>query len=49
MTFGPDPRPALIAMNRFGLGPKPGDLIAAAADPRGFILAETQEAGVACW
>ena len=43
MTFGPDPRAALVALNRFGLGPKPGDLIAAAADPRGFILQETQQ------
>src|ERR1700730_14322020 len=47
MTFGPDPRAALIALNRFGLGPKPGDLSAAAADPRGLVLAETQQAGVA--
>jgi uncharacterized protein (DUF1800 family) len=47
MTFWSDPRPALIALNRFGLGPKPGDLSAAAADPRGFVLAETQQAGVA--
>ena len=43
MTFGPDPRAALVALNRFGLGPKPGDLAAAAADPRGFILQETQQ------
>ena len=43
MTFGPDPRAELVALNRFGLGPKPGDLIAAAADPRGFILQETQQ------
>ena len=41
------PRGALVALKRFGLGPKPGDLFAAAADPRGFILAETQQAGVA--
>jgi len=47
MTSGPDPRTALVALNRFGLGPKPGDLGAAAADPRGFILQETQQAGVA--
>lgn len=47
MSFGPDPRGALVALKRFGLGPKPGDLITAAADPRGFILAETQQAGVA--
>ncbi len=47
MSFGPDSRGALVALKRFGLGPKPGDLIAAAADPRGFILAETQQAGVA--
>jgi len=47
MSFGPDSRGALVALKRFGLGPKPGDLMAAAADPRGFILAETQQAGVA--
>ena len=47
MSFVPDSRGALVALKRFGLGPKPGDLFAAAADPRGFILAETQQAGVA--
>src|SRR5208337_153142 len=47
MSFGPDSRGALVALKRFGLGPKPGDLIAAAPDPHGFILAETQQAGVA--
>jgi uncharacterized protein (DUF1800 family) len=40
MAIGPDPRGALIALCRFGLGAKPGDLAAAAADPRGFLLEE---------
>lgn len=47
MTVGPDPQGALVAMNRFGLGPKPGDLAAAAVDPRGFIMEEAQQADVA--
>jgi uncharacterized protein (DUF1800 family) len=32
-------RDAAIAMRRFGLGPKPGDLKRIAADPRGYVLA----------
>lgn len=47
MAVGPDPRGALIALNRFGLGAKPGDLAAAASDPRGFLLDELRDPGVA--
>jgi uncharacterized protein (DUF1800 family) len=47
MAIGPYPRSALIALNRFGLGPKPGDLTAAAADPRGFLSEELRRPGVA--
>ncbi|HEY8065761.1 MAG TPA: DUF1800 family protein [Methylosinus sp.] len=47
MAVDPDPRGALIALNRFGLGAKPGDLAAAAADPRGFLLEELRRTGVA--
>jgi uncharacterized protein (DUF1800 family) len=40
MAIGPDPLGAVKALNRFGLGPKPGDLALAASDPRGFVLEE---------
>jgi uncharacterized protein (DUF1800 family) len=36
----PDPVAAVLALNRFGYGAKPGDLAAAAADPRGFLKSE---------
>lgn len=47
MPIDPDSRAAVVALNRFGLGAKPGDLATAAADPRGFLLQETREAGAA--
>lgn len=31
---------ALLALSRFGLGPRPGDLKAVGGDPRGFVLAQ---------
>jgi uncharacterized protein (DUF1800 family) len=31
---------AVLALNRFGLGPRPGSIAAIAADPRGALLAE---------
>ena len=34
---------AAIATNRYGLGARPGDLVAAAADPRGWLLAQVRE------
>ncbi len=40
MTTGSDPLTALIALNRFGLGGRPGDLGAASSDPRGFLAQE---------
>ncbi|WP_400766761.1 DUF1800 family protein [Methylosinus sporium] len=46
MAIGPDPRGALIALSRFGLGARPGDLAAAAADPRGFLLEELRRPNV---
>ena len=36
------PREALVALTRFGFGPRPGDLAKAAADPRGLLKAELQ-------
>lgn len=35
-------REAFIAANRFGLGPRPGELDSLAADPRGALLAQLQ-------
>ena len=32
-----DPLKTLAALNRFGLGARPGDAAKAAADPRGFV------------
>jgi uncharacterized protein (DUF1800 family) len=40
MALGNDPHAALTAFNRFGLGPKPGDLALAGSDPRGFLREE---------
>jgi hypothetical protein len=47
MTIGPDLAGAVTAFNRFGLGARPGDLNAAAGDPRGFLLDELRTANVA--
>jgi uncharacterized protein (DUF1800 family) len=38
MAIGPDDAAAVTAFNRFGLGARPGALIEAAGDPRGFLL-----------
>ena len=46
MAIGPQPLITLIALNRFGLGARPGDFAAAAADPRGFLAQELRKAGV---
>jgi uncharacterized protein (DUF1800 family) len=40
MAIGPDQAAAVTAFNRFGFGARPGDLNAAASDPRGFLLEE---------
>ncbi len=32
-------REASVALRRFGLGPRPGDMVRVAADPRGYVLA----------
>src|SRR5208282_4114829 len=47
MTVGPDLAGAVTAFNRFGFGARPGDLNAAAGDPRGFLLEELRTANVA--
>ena len=42
------PDPALVALNRFGLGAKPGDeLSKIAADPRGYLKAELRQQDIA--
>ena len=46
MAIGPQPLITLIALNRFGLGARPGDFAAAAADPRGFLAQELKQADV---
>lgn len=40
-------REALIAVNRFGLGAAPGELVAASRDPRGWLLAQLRDPGPA--
>ncbi|MGH6838967.1 MAG: DUF1800 domain-containing protein [Methylocella sp.] len=47
MVNAPNALGALIALNRFGLGARPGDLAAAAGDPRGFLKEEMGSADVA--
>jgi uncharacterized protein (DUF1800 family) len=47
MTIGPDYAQAVTAFNRFGLGARPGDINAAAGDPRGFLLEELWTANIA--
>jgi uncharacterized protein (DUF1800 family) len=42
-----DPTGAVAALNRFGLGARPGDLAAAAGDPRGFLLEELRAPDIA--
>ena len=47
MTIGSNQAAAVTAFNRFGLAARPGDLNAAASDPRGFLLEELWSANVA--
>lgn len=47
MAIGPDRAQAVTAFNRFGLGARPGDLAAAASDPRGLLLEELRTENVA--
>ncbi len=47
MVIGRNQAEAVTAFNRFGLGARPGDLEAAAADPRGFLLEELWAANAA--
>jgi uncharacterized protein (DUF1800 family) len=49
MAIAPDPRTALIALNRFGFGARGGgsDLARAATDPRGFLKAELLQPAIA--
>jgi uncharacterized protein (DUF1800 family) len=37
---------AALALNRFGMGPRPGSIAAIEADPRGALLAELDRAGI---
>ncbi len=45
MAAQPDAFAAMMALNRFGLGAKPGDLGLAASDPRGYLLEELRAPG----
>ncbi|MGH7840697.1 MAG: DUF1800 family protein, partial [Candidatus Binataceae bacterium] len=47
MVNAPDALGALVALNRFGLGARPGDLAAAAGDPRGLLKEEVGAADAA--
>lgn len=47
MATAPEPLTALIALNRFGLGARPGDFAAAASDPRGFLAQELKKPDLA--
>jgi uncharacterized protein (DUF1800 family) len=47
MAIGPKHAEAVTAFNRFGFGARPGDLDAAAGDPRGLLLEELWTADVA--
>jgi uncharacterized protein (DUF1800 family) len=42
-----DPKAAMMAFNRFGLGAKPGDLALVATDPRGALVEELETSGIA--
>ena len=47
MATGANEAEAVTALGRFGLGARPGDLRAAAADPRGFLIEELRTANIA--
>ena len=47
MATGANEAEAVTALARFGLGARPGDLRAAAADPRGFLIGELRTANIA--
>jgi uncharacterized protein (DUF1800 family) len=47
MAIGRSQAGAVTAFNRFGFGARPGNLDAAAGDPRGFLLEELWTANVA--
>jgi uncharacterized protein (DUF1800 family) len=47
MAIAPEPLTTLIALNRFGLGARPGDFAAAASDPRGFLTQELKQPNIA--
>ena len=40
-------REASVALRRFGLGPRTGDLARVAGDPRGYVLEGLQKKGAA--
>ena len=47
MAIGSNEALAVTALTRFGLGARPGDLRAAANDPRGFLIEELRTANIA--
>ena len=47
MATAPELLTTLIALNRFGLGARPGDFAVAASDPRGFLAQELKKPDLA--
>ena len=43
--MAPDPKEAVLALHRFGFGPRAGSILAIASDPRGALLVELQRPG----
>jgi len=43
--MAPDPREAVLALHRFGFGPRAGSIVTIASDPRCALLAELQRPG----
>jgi len=43
--MAPDPKEAVLALHRFGFGPRAGSILTIASDPRGALLAELQRPG----
>ena len=47
MAVEAGPLTTLVALNRFGLGARPGDFAAASGDPRGFLVQELKKPDIA--
>ena len=43
--MAPDPKEAVLALHRFGFGPRAGSILTIASDPRGALLVELQRPG----